>query len=137
MCSEAGHHTPRQTTGSALNIKGVHHVTLVVGDLTRAESFYGKFLGLQPIPRPDYDFQGTWYRCGNLELHLIVAEEHPPPSRHHIAFEVADFDNVLKVLDSGRVHIVGGPARRLHDNSRYVFCQDPDGNLIEITSPTR
>jgi catechol 2,3-dioxygenase-like lactoylglutathione lyase family enzyme len=44
---------------------------------------------------------------------------------------------VLKSLDRERVHIVGGPGIRSHDGSRFVFCQDPDGNLIEITSPAK
>lgn len=117
-----------------LDIVGVHHITLVARDLDRSRSFYEKFLGLRPIPRPDYDFEGAWYQCGSLEIHLLVAEEHRDPSRRHIAFEVSDFDRVVKSLDGGWVHVVGGPGIRPHDGSRFVFLQDPDGNLIEITS---
>ena len=122
-------------SASRLDIKGLHHITLVVNNLDRSRPFYEKFLGLQPTPRPSYDFEGAWYRCGGLELHLLVAEEHPHPSRRHVAFEVADFDRVLKSLDRQQVHIVGGPGKRPHDNSWFVFCQDPDGNLIEVTCP--
>lgn len=117
-----------------LDIVGVHHITLVARDLDRSRSFYEKFLGLRPIPRPDYDFEGAWYQCGSLEIHLLVAEEHRDPSRRHIAFEVSDFDRVVKSLDGGWVHVVGGPGVRPHDGSRFVFLHDPDGNLIEITS---
>jgi len=116
-----------------LDIVGVHHITLVARNLDRSRSFYEKFLGLNPIPRPDYDFEGAWYRCGSLEIHLLVAEEHPDPSRRHVALEVTDFERVVKSLDGGWVHVVGGPGIRPHDGSRFVFLQDPDGNLIEIT----
>lgn len=124
-----------EPTHRVLDIKGVHHITLVVSDLDRARPFYEKFLGLKPIPRPDYDFEGAWYQCGGLEVHLLVAEEHPGPSRRHIAFEVSDFERVLKSLDGEWIRIVGGPGKRPREGNRFVFCQDPDGNLIEITCP--
>ena len=59
-----------------------------------------------------------------------MVEEYPAPSRRHIAFRAADFDRVLKALDAGRVNVVGGPGTRPHDSSRWVFCQDPDENLL-------
>lgn len=118
-----------------LGITGLHHVTLVVGDLVKSRTFYEKFLGLTPITRPNYDFEGLWYQCGAVELHLLVAEEHPRPSRRHIAFEVEDFDRVLTSLDRERMHVASGPGIRPHDDTRYVFLHDPSGNLIEITCP--
>ena len=123
------------TAPSGLGIVHVSHITLVTGDLERASAFYEKFLGLQPIPRPDYDFAGAWYRCGDLEIHLIAAEEHPRPSRRHIAFEVANFDRVITSLDRERVRVASGPGVRPHDGTRYVFVHDPDGNLIELAKP--
>jgi catechol 2,3-dioxygenase-like lactoylglutathione lyase family enzyme len=118
-----------------LGITGVHHITLVVGDLDQARDFYEQFLGLEPVARPDYDFAGAWYRCGDLEVHLLVAEEHPGPSRRHIAFESNEFDKVIRSLDNAKVRVVGGPGVRPHDGTRYVFLQDPGGNLVEISSP--
>ncbi len=118
-----------------LDIRRAHHITLVVNDLDRARWFYEKFLGLQPVRRRTQIFEGATYRCPNLEIHLLVAEEHPAPSRRHVAFEVIDFDRVVKSLDAERVRIAGGPGRREHDGSRFVYCRDPDGNLIEIVCP--
>ena len=116
-----------------LGIKRLTHVTLVVGDLSRSRAFYEKFLGFTPVSRPDYDFEGAWYQCGDLEIHLLVAEEHPVPSRRHVAFEVDDFDRVMTSLDRERMHVASGPGVRPHDGTRYVFLHDPGGNLIEIT----
>lgn len=123
------------TVEHRLGIRAVHHITLVVRDLEEARHFYEQFLGLSPVDRPDYDFAGAWYRCGDTEVHLLVAEEHPGPSRRHVAFETGDFDRVLRSLDSARVHVVGGPGVRSHDGTRYVFVQDPGGNIIEIVEP--
>lgn len=117
-----------------LGITGVNHITLVVGDLEPARMFYEQFLGLEVVSRPDYDFGGTWYRCGEVEVHLLVAEEHPDPSRRHIAFQTNDFDRVIASLDNARVRVVGGPGVRPHDGTRYVFLQDPGGNLVEIST---
>lgn len=118
-----------------LGIKRLNHVTLVVQDPVKSRAFYEKFLGLTPIPRPDYDFEGLWYQCGDLEIHLLVAEEHPRPSRRHLAFEVTDFDRVVTSLDRERIHVASGPGVRSHDGTRYVFLHDPAGNLIEISCP--
>jgi len=118
-----------------LEISRVYHITLVVGDLESARLFYEQFLGLEPVARPDYEFAGTWYRCGDLEVHLLVAEEHPYPSRRHIAFQTDDFDRVIRALDNAQVRVVGGPGVRPHDGTRYVFLQDPGGNLVEVSSP--
>ena len=120
-----------------LGIKFLNHVTLVVRDLVKSRAFYEKFLGLTPISRPNYDFEGLWYQCGNLEIHLLVAEEHPPPSRRHLAFEVTDFDRVITSLDRERIHVASGPSIRPHDGTRYVFLHDPAGNLIEINCSTQ
>ena len=120
---------------SSFQVSAVHHITLVVGDLSQTRWFYEDLLGLEPISRPDYDFAGAWYRCGEIEIHLLVAEEHAPPSRRHVAFQVDDFDRVIRTLDHQRVRVVGGPGRRPHDGTRYVFLQDPAGNLVEVASP--
>lgn len=120
---------------AGMGITRLSHITLVTGNLERSSTFYEKFLGLQPMARPDYDFGGAWYHCGDIDIHLLLAEEHPRPSRRHIAFEVADFDRVITTLDRERVHVASGPGVRPHDGTRYVFVHDPDGNLIEITSP--
>ena len=37
--------------------------------------FYGTVLGLRELPRPAFDFEGTWYALSDRQLHLIV---HPP-----------------------------------------------------------
>jgi catechol 2,3-dioxygenase-like lactoylglutathione lyase family enzyme len=58
-----------------MKVTGIHHVTLLVDDLERAEWFYGEVLGLQEKGRPEFDFRGLFYWAGDgQEIHLIEAE---------------------------------------------------------------
>jgi catechol 2,3-dioxygenase-like lactoylglutathione lyase family enzyme len=50
----------------------------------------------------------------------------------HFAMEVEDFEKTLQHLQTRAVKVVEGPGKRV-DGSDYLFCKDPDGNLIEIT----
>jgi len=54
-----------------LAIETIHHVSLPVSDVDKAWDFYSDVLGLQAIPRPDFDFEGAWYEVGDRQLHLI------------------------------------------------------------------
>ncbi len=119
----------------SFEVLGIHHTTLVVSDLDAARTFYRDVLGLSTIDRPDYDFEGAWFRCGDIEFHLIVAEEHLAPSRRHLALSVDDFDGCLQHLQRNEVRLVGGPGTRPHSGRSFAFCKDPGGNLIEITGP--
>src|SRR5579883_2402899 len=62
------------------------------------------------------------------ELHVHL---HGPSQHMHMAIEVADFEATVKRLRETGVKI-NGPDRR-GDGSEFLFCQDPDGNRIEIT----
>jgi len=119
----------------AFTISGIHHVTLVVGDLEAARAFYGNILGLTTLDRPDYEFEGAWFVCGSIELHLLLAEEHIPPTRRHLAIEVDNFDACVASIRSAGVGIVGGPGVRPHNGRSFAFCKDPSGNLIELSGP--
>ena len=48
-----------------LKIKTLHHVSLPVSDLKRAEQFYDSILGLLKIERPPFDFEGAWFQLGD------------------------------------------------------------------------
>jgi catechol 2,3-dioxygenase-like lactoylglutathione lyase family enzyme len=116
-----------------MKVKEYNHVGIVVRDLERCKWFYGEVLGLQTIPRPPFDFPGHWYQVGpTCQLHLMVYEETIPNSMRHIALEVANFEEAIHELKAKRIEIVEGPGKR-PDGSDYLFCNDPDGNRVEIT----
>ncbi len=116
-----------------IRIIGYNHVGIVVRDLEKCTRFYGEVLGLKSIPRPAFKFPGHWYQVGpNAQLHLMVLNETIPKTMRHIALETADFHETVEDLKSHGIEMEEGPAKRV-DGSDYLFCRDPDGNLVEIT----
>ena len=45
-------------------VESIHHVGIAVADLIRSRQFYTTVLCLEEIPRPDFDFDGAWFRVG-------------------------------------------------------------------------
>jgi catechol 2,3-dioxygenase-like lactoylglutathione lyase family enzyme len=116
-----------------IKVKDVHHVALVVRDLEKCRRFYSEVLGLKTLERPPFDFPGHWFLVGSSrQLHLMVFDEKIPVTMRHFAIEVGNFQETMKELKSKGIVIVDGPGKRF-DDSHYLFCKDPDGNLIEIT----
>jgi catechol 2,3-dioxygenase-like lactoylglutathione lyase family enzyme len=116
----------------SIQVKDYHHIALVVKDLEKCIWFYGQVLGLKSIESPAFDFSGHWYQVGpTTQLHLMVMNESIPETMRHMAIEVEDFDATRQTLKGEGIEIVDGPGKRV-DGSDYMFCNDPDGNLIEI-----
>jgi catechol 2,3-dioxygenase-like lactoylglutathione lyase family enzyme len=123
-----------------LVVETLHHVSINVTDLARARHFYSVVLGLPELPRPDFDFDGAWYRLGDRQLHLIV---HPPARSlrgttlidgrdGHYALRISDFDATLAQLQRHDV-----PLRARRDNPTpwaQIYVTDPDGNVIELNA---
>ena len=113
-------------------VKDYHHIALVVKDLEKCIWFYGHVLGLKALERPAFDFPGYWYKVGKAtQLHLMVFDETISKTMRHMAIEVEDFNATIQALKFEGIEIIEGPGKRV-DGSDYLFCNDPDGNLIEI-----
>jgi catechol 2,3-dioxygenase-like lactoylglutathione lyase family enzyme len=115
-----------------IRVKEFHHVAIVVKDLKRSKAFYEGILSLYPIPRPDFGFPGEWYEVGHQQLHLMEGQD-VLNQKQHFAIEVGNIKETFETLKSNAVTIVSPPDKRPHDRSDYMFCLDPDGNLIELT----
>ena len=117
----------------SIQVKDYHHVALVVKDLEKCIQFYSEVLGLTTLERPAFDFPGHWFQVGETsQLHLMVMDETIPETMRHMAIEVENFAETIQTLESRDIKITDGPGKRI-DGSDYLFCNDPDGNLIEIT----
>jgi catechol 2,3-dioxygenase-like lactoylglutathione lyase family enzyme len=116
----------------SIQIKDYHHVAIVVKDLETCVRFYSEVLGLESLERPAFDFPGHWFQVGpTTQLHLMVLDETIPQTMRHMAIEVEDFAETIRTLADRGINITDGPGKRI-DGSDYLFCSDPDGNLIEI-----
>lgn len=119
-------------------IAGYSHVAICVKDVERSREFYEGVLQLPPLERPSFEFPGAWYQVGGLMLHLMQREEAPPPQAGigpHFALYVPteEFESTVEALRGRGAEMVMEPTRREDTRVWAAFCQDPDGNLIELT----
>jgi catechol 2,3-dioxygenase-like lactoylglutathione lyase family enzyme len=55
-----------------MTVAAFHHLQLTVTDLERSRAFYGTFLGLPELKRPEFPFPGAWFGLANgQELHIV------------------------------------------------------------------
>ena len=123
------------------DINRIGHVVLYVADLERSVDFYTKVLGFRVSDvYPDTMMAGgmVFMRC-NADHHgvALVGDGERPAGRagmHHMAFEVATIDEVLKArawLEDHGVEIVFEGRRRAGVQVAVEF-RDPDGHWLEI-----
>jgi catechol 2,3-dioxygenase-like lactoylglutathione lyase family enzyme len=111
----------------------LHHASIRVHNLERAQAFYGKLLRLTPIARPDLGVRGTWYGIGAGQLHLIEGEGFGAkidPSGPHFAIEVADLDEARRALAEQNLET-------LDPGGDQLWVLDPDGYTVELTQISR
>ncbi|WP_437229566.1 VOC family protein [Planctomicrobium sp. SH661] len=126
-----------------IRVKQIDHVTLVVANLEASRRFYVDVLGMQQVPRPNFNFDGLWFQAGSTLIHLILehaesgpAGNHIPPGSsvsrtRHFAFEVDDALAAKRVLDELGIPLVAGPKTR-PDGATQICILDPDRHVIEL-----
>ena len=122
-----------------MKIEGVGHVVLKVRDLDRAAAFYVGVLGLKEVGR--FPERMAFFSAGTNHHDLAVMSVGPdapsPPGKRvgqaHVALKIGDSRDLLReaktVLESHRVPIRG---IRDHVVSQSIYCEDPDGNTVEL-----
>lgn len=137
---------PAGEGGGVLGARTFDHVTLVVADLEASRAFYVDLLGMRQVPRPDFGFPGLWFQLGTAQIHLNIASGDAgrpgqgdmgaarPSQGLHFAFSVPDCDVAVRQLRERGIAIEAGPRSR-PDGARQAYFRDPDGHLIEVTSP--
>ena len=130
--------------GMPFRLNKIGHLALYVQDLQRSARFYTEVLGFEisdvyPDDAGLVGGGGAVFLRLNADHHGIALfkatkEHRPGAGLHHIAFEVATLDEVLRARDRLRRHDV-----RIHFEGRRragvqlaVEFQDPDGHNLEI-----
>ena len=112
----------------------LNHVSISVRDFDESLAFYCDFLGMEHIPGPNFGVRTEWLRCGQRQVHLFPEGE-PPTSRHHLALEVDDFEELfVEAVRRGCLVEVPGfaAANVLPDGAGQMYLVDPGGNLLEL-----
>ena len=131
----------------------VAHVNLNVTDLARSLTFYTTVLGLRVALQ--YEQAVAWLNFGQYEegvggpghgFHDIALYQVPlgpaddyrrRAGMNHLALRLRtpkEVDAAVDVLRANGVKILKGPLTHKEDNDRYLYFEDPDGNVIELVS---
>ncbi len=122
-----------------MKVNKLHHASICVSDVPRAQKFYTEILGLEVDPnRPDFGFDGVWLKAGGAQVHLIA----PPkdldvgtrpvnfsPVAPHFALRVDDLAASRTELEAAGLEIL-----TFGDFSEQLWIRDPDGNIVELTT---
>jgi len=122
-----------------MKIRGVGHVVLKVRDLERAARFYRDILGLKEVARlPGRRvFFSTGANHHDLAL-LSVGPDAAAPSPeavglYHVALKIGENLEELKAAKAHlEAHGVTIQAVMDHQVSQSIYCEDPDGNGLEL-----
>ncbi|HQT59735.1 MAG: VOC family virulence protein [Acidiphilium sp. 37-67-22] len=120
----------------------IDHVVLTCSDIDATADWYERVLGME---REEFGAERRIaLRFGAQKLNLHQAGRDvgpqaakPAPSALDICFVTAlGTDFVVNHLKAQKVDIVEGPAPKIGalGAMRSVYCRDPDGNLVEISS---
>ena len=117
-------------------VYGIHHATLLVGNLVNSLLFYQGVLGLEVnAQRPDLGFPGVWMEVGEQQIHLMELPNPDPlqgrPAHggrdRHVALVVESLKESTASLDSAGISYT-----RSRSGRNALFCRDPDGNALEF-----
>jgi catechol 2,3-dioxygenase-like lactoylglutathione lyase family enzyme len=118
-----------------LQITQIHHVSILITDVTRSRRFYGGILGLREIAKPrTFDFVVVWYDLGNQHLHLLLKDRPDSISPRHFALRVDDAGAARAYL---RENGIATQETTPIPGADRFFIADPDGNRIEVIQWTR
>ncbi len=138
-----------------IRIVDVAHVNLNVTDLDRSLRFYTDLLGFQVA----FQYEGAvaWLNLGqyvdeargmgrgfhDLALYQVPLglpeDARKRAGMNHLALRLAtpaEVDAAAALLRARGVRVLKGPLTHKEDNDRYVYLEDPDGNVIELVSST-
>jgi catechol 2,3-dioxygenase-like lactoylglutathione lyase family enzyme len=118
------------------NTLGLRHLALTVKPLEACVSFYRDVLGMRIEWQPDAD--NVYLTTGNDNLALHRASENFKKDKcqalDHLGFIIktpGEVDSWCEYLRSQHVTIKAEP-RTHRDGARSFYCEDPDGNLIQM-----
>jgi len=124
-------------------INSLDHLVLTVADVDKSLQFYCDVLGMQPIVFGK-SRKAALFGKQKINFHEVGNEikphaMHPKPGSADLCF-LADMDlnGVVDRLVSKGIPIEEGPVQRTGALSPIlsIYIRDPDGNLIEISTPS-
>ena len=115
---------------------GLHHLALIVQDMGESLKFYRDILGMRVEWEPDQDNIYLTSGNDNLALHKAPTQFKMDPHQRldHLGFILAspeDVDSWYAFMVEQGVVVKNQP-RTHRDGARSFYCQDPDGNVVQM-----
>lgn len=115
---------------------GLNHLALYIKNFAECEHFYVDLLGMTVDWRPDADNLYLTSGSDNLALHRAPADFAPSTHQHvdHMGFKLLNRDDVdawHEYLRANNVAIKAAPKDH-RDGTRSFYCEDPDGNVVQM-----
>ena len=132
----------RDTARMPFAVSRIDHLVLNVADVEASAGWYARVLGMR---REVVDGRTVlWFGEQKLHVRPIAASQeawftgrHPAPGSDDLCFAAeADLDAITAHLATCDVDIEVGPVERAGARGAMtsVYCRDPDGSLIEIST---
>ena len=119
-------------------IVGLDHVQVAAptGCEDDARAFYGELLGLEEIEKPPVLAWrgGAWFRVGEQELHVGVADPFAPARMALPAFRLSSteaLEDLVKRLEREGIAVARPDPDEIPETARVFVC-DPWGNRLEL-----
>ena len=115
-------------------IAGMNHFTILTDDVDNTVRFYGDFLGLEPGPRPNFNFPGAWLYAGEQAvLHVVGGRPRSELKAgviDHMAFSATGLSTTVAKLEAKGVKY---QCRQQTGTGIWqVFVHDPNGARVEL-----
>ena len=119
----------------------IDHINIRTAKLAESIEFYGWLLGLEPGPRPGFEFDGAWlYAGGKAIVHLSCKDRSTADADAgagpvgHVALAVDDVGAIRRRLQRRGAAF---SQHRLPDSGLVqIFVADPNGLQIELSGPS-
>jgi glyoxylase I family protein len=120
-----------------LNLRGIDHVVLRVGDIDVMRRFYCEVLGATHVVyRPQYGM--SHLRIGNAMIDLVKGTR-DGINMDHLCLRVEPFDRDAIVAHLEKHNVaVGKITTRFgaEGNGISIYLTDPEGNTVELKGPS-
>jgi glyoxylase I family protein len=130
-----------------MQLRGLHHLTLISGDLDRTIAFYRDLLGLAIVhDGPSDDDPNTrhvWFGSLDGDAGMLISFMEYPElpkgvvgvgSTHHFALIVETADEQVAWRDYLRKQGVDCTDVFDRGSFRSIYLRDPDGHIVEIAT---
>ncbi|MGY3605059.1 MULTISPECIES: VOC family protein [unclassified Bradyrhizobium] len=132
----------------AVKVNALDHLVINVSDVARSTEWYSRILGMEvkvfdpgegKAPRTSLEFGNQKINVRPRDASKIewFTADHETPGSEDLCFLTSSTpDQVVAHLKANGVRIEEGPVPRhgARGMLRSVYCRDPDGSLIEISS---